>query len=154
MPRMRASSNGAASSAPAGYFPAWARSVKDVAAHWGVDPTRGLCAEQVAAQRAAFGFNELDKEDAKPLWKLVLEQFDDPLVKARSSGARNVCRKRSPRVHVLLCAYGRAPRRARVRCSTRAICPPSGHALTAWFARADLARRCMRVAGDQLAGGT
>jgi|APGre2960657444_1045066.scaffolds.fasta_scaffold00197_13 magnesium-transporting ATPase (P-type) len=70
--------------APAGgAYPAWARSVAEVESHWHVNVARGLSEAQVTAQRVQFGFNELDKEQSKPLWKLVLEQFDDPLVKVR-----------------------------------------------------------------------
>jgi len=46
-----------------------------------VDSTKGLTSTQVEAKRDEYGWNELDKEDATPLWKLVLEQFDDTLVK-------------------------------------------------------------------------
>lgn len=49
--------------------------------HLGVDPSTGLTSAQVESKRAEFGWNELDKEDPTPLWKLVLEQFDDTLVK-------------------------------------------------------------------------
>ena len=59
----------------------WTDDAEQVAATFGLDPARGLGAKQVAAARSAHGFNELDKEDGKPLWKLVLEQFDDALVK-------------------------------------------------------------------------
>ena len=47
----------------------------------GSDPDAGLTAAQVTAARCVHGYNELDKEEGKPLWKLVLEQFDDALVK-------------------------------------------------------------------------
>lgn len=49
--------------------------------HFNVSEDVGLSAAAVDAQRAAHGFNELDKEEGTPLWKLVLEQFDDALVK-------------------------------------------------------------------------
>lgn len=49
--------------------------------HLGVDPSTGLTSSQVEAKRELHGWNELDKEDPTPLWKLVLEQFDDTLVK-------------------------------------------------------------------------
>ena len=41
----------------------------------------GLDSDQVAERRSACGFNELEKPPSKPIWKLVLEQFDDTLVK-------------------------------------------------------------------------
>ena len=50
-------------------------------AYHAVDPAKGLTSDQVSTKRAEYGWNELDKEDPKPLWKLVLEQFDDTLVK-------------------------------------------------------------------------
>jgi len=53
----------------------------DLCDHHGVDPSTGLTSAQVKDKRAEYGWNELDKEDATPLWKLVLEQFDDTLVK-------------------------------------------------------------------------
>lgn len=49
--------------------------------YYGVDPAKGLTSEQVEKKRDEHGWNELDKEDPTPLWKLVLEQFDDTLVK-------------------------------------------------------------------------
>ena len=66
-----------------GTYPAWSRSVSEVATKWGVNLATGLSQSAVEARRAVYGFNELKKEASKPLWKLILEQFDDPLVKAR-----------------------------------------------------------------------
>lgn len=65
-------------------YAAWARSVQDVADHYRVDLQDGLTEDQVAAARAQHGRNELEKQPGKPLWKLVLEQFDDMLVKVCS----------------------------------------------------------------------
>lgn len=62
-------------------YPAWARPVDQVAAHYGVDIKEGLSSEQVEAKRTQHGFNELEKQPGTPLWKLVLAQFDDMLVK-------------------------------------------------------------------------
>lgn len=62
-------------------FPAWASSVEKVASHHGVDLQKGLTDAQIEAQRRKYGFNELVKQPGKPLWRLVLEQFDDMLVK-------------------------------------------------------------------------
>uniref|UniRef100_A0AAV1THB0 P-type Ca(2+) transporter n=1 Tax=Peronospora matthiolae TaxID=2874970 RepID=A0AAV1THB0_9STRA len=49
--------------------------------HFDVTEAKGLSAAAVVKQRAIHGFNELAKEEHTPLWKLVLEQFDDALVK-------------------------------------------------------------------------
>ena len=84
-----------AGGAPGSSFPAWAKSVDAVEKHYGVTSAQGLSSPQVAAQRARWGFNELDKEEPTPLWKLVLEQFDDPLVKVRARCARTRQRLRT-----------------------------------------------------------
>jgi Ca2+-transporting ATPase len=55
--------------------------VDELCEHFGVDPAKGLSSEAVEQKREEFGWNELDKEESTPLWKLVLEQFDDTLVK-------------------------------------------------------------------------
>uniref|UniRef100_A0A7I4AEH8 P-type Ca(2+) transporter n=1 Tax=Physcomitrium patens TaxID=3218 RepID=A0A7I4AEH8_PHYPA len=62
-------------------FPAWARSVEQCLQHYDVDPKKGLSKSVVQSSRAKYGWNELQKEPGKPMWKLVLEQFDDTLVK-------------------------------------------------------------------------
>lgn len=67
-----------------GGFAAWAKPVDAVAAYHAVDLQTGLTERQVESQRAKYGFNELEKQPGKPLWKLVLEQFDDMLVKVRA----------------------------------------------------------------------
>jgi Ca2+-transporting ATPase len=52
-----------------------------VLASHGVDQGQGLADAEVELKRAEFGTNELDKDEGTPLWKLVLQQFDDLLVK-------------------------------------------------------------------------
>lgn len=62
----------------------WERSPDEVLAKvLGVSRSKGLsdAKGEVAARRADHGFNELEKAPKKALWKLVLEQFDDALVK-------------------------------------------------------------------------
>lgn len=54
--------------------------VKDVLAFYNVTEEKGLTTAQVAAARATYGPNELSQGEKTPLWKLVLEQFEDPLV--------------------------------------------------------------------------
>ena len=62
-------------------YPAWAHTTDEVLAHHQVDEQLGLSDAQVEAQRIKYGYNELEKEPGTPLWKLVLAQFDDMLVK-------------------------------------------------------------------------
>lgn len=65
-------------------YAAWAHPVQEVADHYRVDLQDGLTENQVTAAREQYGRNELEKQPGKPLWKLVLEQFDDMLVKVSS----------------------------------------------------------------------
>ena len=63
--------------------PAWALTTAEVLKHHGVaDVAKGLKSSEVEARRAVAGFNELHKAPGTPMWKLILEQFDDTLVKA------------------------------------------------------------------------
>eukprot|EP00899_Mesostigma_viride_P012271 jgi/Mesvir1/21044/Mv08091-RA.1 len=64
-----------------GEYAAWASPVTQVVSHFGTHLGKGFTSAQVREQRARYGPNELAKEDKKPLWRLVLEQFDDLLVK-------------------------------------------------------------------------
>jgi len=41
---------------------------------------KGLTESEVQARRKTYGANELEQEERTPLWKLVLEQFEDKLV--------------------------------------------------------------------------
>ncbi len=45
-----------------------------------VDPSRGLSEQEAADRRREYGPNELEAEESTPLWKLILEQFQDQLV--------------------------------------------------------------------------
>ncbi|UYV67680.1 ATP2A2 [Cordylochernes scorpioides] len=57
------------------------KTTEDVVKYYGTDPQKGLSLEQVERYRDKFGINELPAEEGKPLWQLILEQFDDLLVK-------------------------------------------------------------------------
>jgi len=54
---------------------------EDVLKHFRVDPGSGLSESQVKDHLAKYGPNELPAEEGKSIWELVLEQFDDLLVK-------------------------------------------------------------------------
>ncbi|XP_068649988.1 calcium-transporting ATPase, endoplasmic reticulum-type-like [Aristolochia californica] len=62
-------------------FPAWSWSVEQCLKEYNVKSEKGLASYEVEKRRGRYGWNELDKEKGKPLWRLVLEQFDDMLVK-------------------------------------------------------------------------
>ncbi|XP_050238519.1 calcium-transporting ATPase, endoplasmic reticulum-type [Mercurialis annua] len=62
-------------------FPAWSWSVEQCLEELNVKLDKGLSSYEVEKRRERYGWNELAKEKGKPLWRLVLEQFDDMLVK-------------------------------------------------------------------------
>ncbi|CAO3656056.1 unnamed protein product [Mucor fragilis] len=53
---------------------------EEVCQYFDVDSTLGLKANQVKEQQKKFGKNELPEEESTPLYKLILEQFQDQLV--------------------------------------------------------------------------
>lgn len=57
------------------------KTVEEVTAFFGVDEETGLTDDQIKKLRDKYGPNELPAEEGKPLWELILEQFDDLLVK-------------------------------------------------------------------------
>jgi Ca2+ transporting ATPase len=57
------------------------KSVAETLQFFGVKESQGLTASQVKDAQKKYGPNELPAEERKPLWQLVLEQFDDLLVK-------------------------------------------------------------------------
>ncbi|XP_063699007.1 calcium-transporting ATPase sarcoplasmic/endoplasmic reticulum type isoform X2 [Culicoides brevitarsis] len=54
---------------------------EEVINYFNVDPERGLTLDQVKRNQEKYGPNELPAEEGKTIWQLVLEQFDDLLVK-------------------------------------------------------------------------
>ncbi|UJR09377.1 hypothetical protein I4U23_013620 [Adineta vaga] len=59
----------------------WTKTKEDVASFYNVEEAKGLSEERVKRDLERYGPNELPAEEGKPLWKLILEQFDDLLVK-------------------------------------------------------------------------
>ncbi|EDQ90051.1 uncharacterized protein MONBRDRAFT_7291 [Monosiga brevicollis MX1] len=60
---------------------AWLLTTEAACKHFGVDANKGLSEAQVEASREKHGLNELEEEETKSLLELILEQFDDLLVK-------------------------------------------------------------------------
>ncbi|XP_050437278.1 calcium-transporting ATPase sarcoplasmic/endoplasmic reticulum type isoform X2 [Adelges cooleyi] len=60
---------------------AHAKTVDEVGNFFGVDSEKGLTPDQVKRYQAKYGPNELPAEEGKTIWQLILEQFDDLLVK-------------------------------------------------------------------------
>ena len=46
----------------------------------GTNLKKGLSSAEVKKRQEEYGRNELEQEEPTPLWKLVLEQFEDSLV--------------------------------------------------------------------------
>lgn len=59
----------------------WIKSVDEALNFFGTDSEKGLTLDQVKKNQAKYGPNELPTEEGKSIWQLVLEQFDDLLVK-------------------------------------------------------------------------
>ncbi|KAL9416078.1 hypothetical protein AB3S75_039302 [Citrus x aurantiifolia] len=62
-------------------FPAWARDVKECVDKYGVNPDIGLSAGEVEKRREVYGYNELEKHEGTSIFQLILEQFNDTLVR-------------------------------------------------------------------------
>ncbi|KAI1882432.1 hypothetical protein AGOR_G00250640 [Albula goreensis] len=57
------------------------KTVEEVYSYFSVNESTGLGLEQVKRQREKYGPNELPAEEGKSLWELVVEQFEDLLVR-------------------------------------------------------------------------
>ncbi|XP_030629140.1 ATPase sarcoplasmic/endoplasmic reticulum Ca2+ transporting 1, like [Chanos chanos] len=57
------------------------KSPAECLAYFGVSETTGLSPDQVKKNLAKFGYNELPAEEGKTIWELVVEQFEDLLVR-------------------------------------------------------------------------
>ncbi|KAG7281138.1 hypothetical protein CRUP_032841, partial [Coryphaenoides rupestris] len=60
---------------------AHAKESPEVLAHFGVSEETGLSPEQFQSNLAKYGYNELPAEEGKSIWELVVEQFEDLLVR-------------------------------------------------------------------------
>ncbi|XP_062855175.1 sarcoplasmic/endoplasmic reticulum calcium ATPase 2 isoform X2 [Trichomycterus rosablanca] len=57
------------------------KSVEEVYSYFSVNESTGLSLDQVKRQKEKWGPNELPAEEGKSLWELVIEQFEDLLVR-------------------------------------------------------------------------
>ncbi|TXG73970.1 hypothetical protein EZV62_002549 [Acer yangbiense] len=62
-------------------FPAWAKDVKECEEEYHVSRETGLSNAEAEKRRAIYGYNELEKHEGTSIFKLVLEQFNDTLVR-------------------------------------------------------------------------
>ncbi|XP_038893795.1 calcium-transporting ATPase 4, endoplasmic reticulum-type-like [Benincasa hispida] len=71
----------AATSSKKETYPAWARDVRECLEKYQVNPDLGLSTEEVENKRKIYGYNELEKHEGTSIFKLILEQFNDTLVR-------------------------------------------------------------------------
>lgn len=62
-------------------FPAWSKDIQECEKHFGVKRNSGLTSADVAKRREEYGWNELEKHEGQSIWSLVMEQFNDTLVR-------------------------------------------------------------------------
>ncbi|XP_048135926.1 calcium-transporting ATPase 4, endoplasmic reticulum-type-like [Rhodamnia argentea] len=62
-------------------FPAWSKDPKECEEKYGVSRDVGLSSEEVEKRRQTYGYNELEKHEGVSIFKLILDQFSDTLVR-------------------------------------------------------------------------
>ncbi|EPS61486.1 hypothetical protein M569_13311, partial [Genlisea aurea] len=62
-------------------FAAWAKDVKECEEHYEVSRDSGLSDVEVEKRRQIYGFNELEKHEGPSIFRLILDQFNDTLVR-------------------------------------------------------------------------
>lgn len=62
-------------------FPAWAKDVAECEKHFGVNKKIGLRFYDVEKKILTYGYNDLEKHESQSIWALVLDQFNDTLVR-------------------------------------------------------------------------
>ncbi|KAK4784485.1 hypothetical protein SAY86_018853 [Trapa natans] len=67
---------------PAGEtFSAWAREISECEKRYGTSRSAGLKSDEVDRIRMVHGLNELEKHEGPSIWRLILDQFNDTLVR-------------------------------------------------------------------------
>ncbi|MBA0639636.1 hypothetical protein Goklo_022662, partial [Gossypium klotzschianum] len=62
-------------------FPAWAKDVKQCEENFQTNRELGLSSAEVEKRREIYGWNELEKHEGTSIFQLILEQFNDTLVR-------------------------------------------------------------------------
>ncbi|EEF29563.1 calcium-transporting atpase 4, endoplasmic reticulum-type, putative [Ricinus communis] len=62
-------------------FPAWSKGIEECLEQYQVNHVVGLSIEEVEKRRQIYGYNELEKHEGVSIFKLILEQFNDTLVR-------------------------------------------------------------------------
>ncbi|KAJ0028890.1 hypothetical protein Pint_35513 [Pistacia integerrima] len=62
-------------------FPAWAKDVEECEKHYQVNRRTGINSGDVGRRRRICGLNELEKHEGPSIWSLILDQFNDTLVR-------------------------------------------------------------------------
>uniref|UniRef100_A0A7C9CXS6 P-type Ca(2+) transporter n=2 Tax=Opuntia streptacantha TaxID=393608 RepID=A0A7C9CXS6_OPUST len=62
-------------------FAPWAKDVKECEEKYGVSRDLGLLSEEVERRRKIHGWNEFEKHEGPSIWRLILDQFNDTLVR-------------------------------------------------------------------------
>lgn len=63
------------------HYAAWSKDVKECEEKYQVRKEYGLSADEVEKRKQIYGLNELEKHDGPSIFKLVLDQFNDTLVR-------------------------------------------------------------------------
>ncbi|XWS59758.1 hypothetical protein CRYUN_Cryun08bG0149000 [Craigia yunnanensis] len=62
-------------------FPAWAKDIQECEKHYQVNKKLGLSSAELENRRKIYGYNELEKHEGQSIWSLILDQFNDTLVR-------------------------------------------------------------------------
>ncbi|KAL3750735.1 hypothetical protein ACJRO7_011691 [Eucalyptus globulus] len=62
-------------------FPAWSKDPQECEEKYKVNRRDGLSSEEVEKRRQIYGYNELEKHEGVSIFKLILDQFSDTLVR-------------------------------------------------------------------------
>lgn len=66
---------------PSEVYPAWSKESCECERQYEVNRISGLTSQEAEKRQEIYGFNELDKHDGPSLWRLILDQFNDTLVR-------------------------------------------------------------------------